>query len=71
MPLARRLNRCGAGGIAYLAPEVQLLYKARATRARDQVDFDHVVPHLDRDARTWLRNSLTLVDPELWNSMLI
>jgi hypothetical protein len=70
-PLSRPIRR-NPEGIAYLAPEIQLLYKARATRARDQVDFDHVVPHLDRDVRTWLRNSLILVDPEhVWNSMLI
>lgn len=69
-PLSRAIRR-NPEGIAYLAPEIQLLYKARATRARDQVDFDHVVPHLDRDARTWLRNSLILVDPKhVWNSML-
>jgi S-adenosylmethionine synthetase len=58
-------------GIAFLAPEIQLLYKARATRAKDQADFDQVVPHLDREARTWLRQSLARLDPEhVWNSML-
>ena len=57
--------------IAYLAPEIQLLYKARATRAQDQADFDHVVPHLDRDARTWLRESLMRMNPEhAWISIL-
>jgi hypothetical protein len=58
-------------GIPFLAPEIQLLYKARATRAQDQADFDHVVPQMDRDARAWLRESLIRVDPEhVWNSML-
>ena len=58
-------------GIAYLAPEIQLLYKARAMRAQDQADFDQVVPHLARDARAWLRESLMRTDPEHeWISML-
>jgi hypothetical protein len=58
-------------GIAYLAPEIQLLYKARATRAEDQADFSLVVPHLTHDAQTWLRESLMRTDPEHpWNSVL-
>jgi hypothetical protein len=58
-------------GIAYLAPEIQLLYKARATRAQDQADFDQVVPHLAREARTWLRESLMNIDPgHAWFSLL-
>jgi hypothetical protein len=58
-------------GIAYLAPEIQLLYKARATRPKDQADFDQVVPHLARESRTWLRESLLSVEPEhVWISML-
>ena len=58
-------------GIAYLAPEIQLLYKARATRAEDQADFSLVLRHLDRDARTWLRESLIRTDPEHpWISLL-
>jgi Aminoglycoside-2''-adenylyltransferase len=58
-------------GIAYLAPEIQLLYKSRATRARDHADFHHVVPHLDHAARTWLRESLMSTNPEhRWISVL-
>jgi hypothetical protein len=69
-PLSSAIRR-DPEGIAYLAPEIQLLYKARATRAQDQADFDHVVPHLDRDARTWLRDSLMSTDPEhAWISIL-
>jgi len=69
-PLSRAIRR-NSERIAYLAPEIQLLYKARATRAQDQADFDHVVPHLARAARSWLRDSLMMMDPEhVWNSML-
>jgi hypothetical protein len=55
--------RCNPEGITYLAPEIQLLYKARATRAKDQADFEQVVSHLTHDARTWLRESLKSIEP--------
>jgi hypothetical protein len=69
-PLSSSIRR-NPEGIAYLAPEIQLLYKARATRTQDQADFDHIVPHLDRDARIWLRESLMRTEPEhAWLSAL-
>jgi Aminoglycoside-2''-adenylyltransferase len=69
-PLSSAIRR-NPEGIAYLAPEIQLLYKARATRTEDQADFDHVVPHLERDSRNWLRESLMTIDPDhAWISML-
>jgi hypothetical protein len=69
-PLSLAIRR-NADGIPYLAPEIQLLYKARATRAEDQADFDHVVPHLDRAEKTWLQESLSCMDPEhAWISLL-
>ena len=51
-------------GLPYLAPEVQLLFKARSLRPRDQDDFAHVVPRLDAPARKWLRESLQMTQPE-------
>jgi len=45
-------------GIPYLAPEVQLLYKAKHARPRDELDFESVVPHLSVQARKWLHESL-------------
>jgi hypothetical protein len=69
-PLSSAIRR-NPERIAYLAPEIQLLYKARATRAQNQTDFGHVVPHLSRDARTWLRDSRISMDLEhAWISML-
>jgi Aminoglycoside-2''-adenylyltransferase len=69
-PLSSAIRR-NPEGIAYLAPEIQLLYKARATRPQDQADFDHVVPHLARDSRIWLRESLRSVAPKhRWIAML-
>lgn len=69
-PLSSAIRR-NPEGIAYLAPEIQLLYKARATRPEDQADFDRVVPHLTQDAQTWLRESLQRIEPEhVWISKL-
>jgi hypothetical protein len=63
--------RRNSAGIPYLAPEIQLLYKARAVRPQDQMDFDRVVPHLAQDERGWLRQSLMRSDPEhVWIAML-
>jgi hypothetical protein len=69
-PLSNAIRR-SPEGVAYLAPEIQLLYKSRAPRPQDQADFDHVVPHLARGSRTWLLQSLMSVDPEhAWIPML-
>jgi hypothetical protein len=51
-------------GIPYARPEVVLLFKAKASRPKDEVDFATVLPHLDSSRRGWLRNALALVHPE-------
>lgn len=50
-------------GIPYLAPEIQLLYKARGMRTKDEADFMHVLPKLNRERRIWLRDALTQEHP--------
>lgn len=62
VPIAE-LVRHGADGCPYLRPDVQLLYKAKHQRPRDDADFTAVVPLLDRESRGWLRRALTRVDP--------
>ena len=56
-PFSAMIQR-SPSGIPYLAPEIQLLYKARSARARDQADFELVGPRLGTPARTWLVDSL-------------
>lgn len=46
-----------------LAPEIQLLYKSRGLRPKDQADFAVVAPALDEQQREWLRAALTLTSP--------
>jgi len=45
-----------------LAPEIQLLYKSKGLRPKDQKDFDAVLPVLEPSRREWLRDALQLVD---------
>jgi hypothetical protein len=61
-PLERVLRRT-ADGLEYLAPEIQLLYKAKGPRERDEADFAVVAPLLDRVASDWLRAALARVHP--------
>lgn len=51
------------GGIPVIAPEVQLLFKARAERAKDTTDAEMVVPLLDARARQWLLDAVRRAHP--------
>ena len=62
LPLAMAVRRNSAG-LPFLSPEIQLLYKAKDPRPRDQADFDHIAPRLDPGARAWLRDALERVHP--------
>ena len=62
MPYQETIRRTG-DGIPYLAPEIVLLFKAKGARAKDQADFDSVLPLLDPDAVGWLRRVLGRAHP--------
>ena len=52
-------------------PEVQLLFKAKTVRAKDERDFADAVPLLDDAQRQWLRDALQVAHPEhQWLSRL-
>ncbi|WP_284750018.1 nucleotidyltransferase domain-containing protein [Amycolatopsis sp. RTGN1] len=61
-PAVRRavagLGGVSAGGIPYLATEVQLFAKARGTRPKDEQDFAAALPVLDGSQRQWLADAL-------------
>lgn len=57
-PLTEVIRRT-PDGIPYLSPEIQLLYKAKLPREKDQEDFARVVPQLTPEERIWLRDALT------------
>ncbi|TWP51267.1 amino acid transporter [Lentzea tibetensis] len=46
------------GVVPYLASEVQLYYKSRSPRAKDEQDFAAVREHLTDEQRAWLRQVL-------------
>lgn len=50
-------------GIPYLAPEIQLLYKAKGLRPKDEADFAQTLPFLDEERRRWLTAALLLAHP--------
>jgi hypothetical protein len=58
------IGRLTSEGIPYLSPEIQLLYKAKGMRPKDQEDFRQALPHLDHDSRDWLKQALLLVHPD-------
>ena len=49
-------------GVSYLAPEVQLLFKSKGRRAKDELDLAEVVPLLGRERRMWLAEMLQRTD---------
>jgi hypothetical protein len=51
-------------GIPYLAPEIQLLYKAKNPRPKDEADFILTLPALNGERRHWLKNALTVIYPQ-------
>jgi hypothetical protein len=52
------------GGIPCIRVEVQLTYKAKGLRSKDELDFQACLPLLDTPSREWLKNSLTLLYPQ-------
>ncbi len=52
------------GGIRYLAPEIQLLYKCGLKRPKDGQDWRDALPCLGPAQRQWLLRSLRVAHPE-------
>jgi hypothetical protein len=59
----RQLAQRTAGGVPIVAPEVQLLYKAKHAAEKNEHDFRLVVGEISRGRRRWLREALELVHP--------
>jgi len=57
------IGRRTAGGMPYLAPAVQLLFKAKNPRPKDIVDFNAVLPELPGGDRAWLASALAATHP--------
>jgi hypothetical protein len=50
-------------GPPVLVPEIQLLYKAKHTRPKDEQDFHAATPLLSSQQRSWLRRTLGITHP--------
>jgi hypothetical protein len=59
----RQLALRAPSGIPIVAPEVQLLYKAKHSGDKDEHDFRLVSDTLTGTRRAWLRDALQLVHP--------
>ncbi|MEU5693583.1 amino acid transporter [Actinosynnema sp. NPDC020468] len=65
------IGRTTPDGIPYLAPEIQLYYKARNTAPKDHTDFLAALPTLSTGQRTWLSHALSrTVGPHPWHDHL-
>jgi hypothetical protein len=58
-PLAE-IGHASPDGTPYLAPEIQLFYKARNIRPKDEADFTAALPVLTAARRQWLGDALAL-----------
>lgn len=60
-----RLGRRTSTGVPFLAPEIQLLYKAKAvTIEKDEADFQTAVPLMEESACRWLLARLEMRFPD-------
>jgi hypothetical protein len=65
------VGRRTPGGIPYIAPEVQLLYKARLHRPKDEHDFATARGRLTAEQRAWLKDALAVFRPgDPWSAAL-
>ncbi|GAA2681490.1 hypothetical protein GCM10010428_48890 [Actinosynnema pretiosum subsp. pretiosum] len=65
------IGRISRDGIPYLAPEIQLFYKARQPGPKDHTDFLAALPSLSASQRVWLSHALShSIGPHSWHDRL-
>lgn len=60
---AKQIYRVSNSGIPFLVPEIQLLYKAKWHREKDEHDFQTALPRMSRAQRAWLKAGLEVIHP--------
>jgi hypothetical protein len=71
-PLRELSGPASTPHLPLLAPEMQLLYKSRSLRPKDEADFRAVQGALDAGQRLWLREALSTTDPDHpWREALL
>lgn len=58
--IRRPLAKVTVAGEKRIAPEIQLLYKSKGMRPKDELDFAEVLPLLSDAQRRWLDDALAL-----------
>jgi hypothetical protein len=58
-----QIIRRDESGIPYLAPQIVLLFKAKAARPKDQAGLGRTLPLLAPEDRSWLATTLSRVHP--------
>lgn len=51
-------------GVPCVNPAVQLLWKSKHATAKDEVDFDNIVPLLPAAERVWLAGAIAIAHPD-------
>jgi hypothetical protein len=51
-------------GVPYCTPEVQLLYKSKMARPKDDIDFARCVHRMTTTQRDWLANAIARSEPD-------
>jgi hypothetical protein len=62
-PVGESVTISSSLGIPFLVPEIQLLFKAKHTREKDQADFARALPRLNPHQRRWLADALRVYYP--------
>jgi aminoglycoside-2''-adenylyltransferase len=57
------ISRQSSSGIPYIVPEIQLLYKAKWHREKDEHDFQTALGLLAPQQRAWLKEGLEIIHP--------
>jgi hypothetical protein len=58
-----QIIRHDSNGIPYLAPQIVLLFKAKAARPKDEADLAGTLPLLAPEDRSWLATTLRRIHP--------
>ena len=57
------ISRRSSHGIPFLVPEIQLLFKAKYHREKDEHDFRTAIGHFTPAQREWLKQGLEIIHP--------
>jgi hypothetical protein len=57
------ISRRSSSGIPFIVPEIQLLYKAKWHRPKDDLDFQTTLGLLSAAQRAWLKEGLEIIHP--------